>query len=132
MARSAPYQSVRRVRSETPSRSMRFMACCLCAGLSALRLELDRNSSLHRGAELGGRAVAMGWGCACRASAQGVARAADGLDQSGALASLELVAEVLDAHINEVRVSEKIEAPPLLEDLLAREHLARVAHEELQ
>src|SRR6267378_179696 len=63
---------------------------------------------------------------------QSVTGAANCLDQTRPAAQLELVAQVLDAHVDQVRVAQIIEAPNILQDLLAREHLAWMTQEELE
>src|SRR5438552_8255429 len=69
---------------------------------------------------------------ACDSRSQSVTGAANCLDQTRPAAQLELVAQVLDAHVDQVRVAQIVEAPHVLQDLLAREHLARMTQEELE
>src|SRR5713226_6113618 len=69
---------------------------------------------------------------ACDSRSQSVTGAANCLDQTRPAAQLELVAQVLDAHVDQVRIAEVIEAPDILQDLLAREHLAWMPQEELE
>src|SRR6266849_8656557 len=69
---------------------------------------------------------------ACDSRPQSVTSAAHCLDQTRAAAQLELVAQVLDAHVDQVRVAEVVEAPDILQDLLAREHLAGMTQEQLE
>src|ERR687885_2945009 len=63
---------------------------------------------------------------------QRVTGATDCLDDPRSATGLEFVAQVLDAHVDQVRIAQKVEAPDLLEDLFARQHLARMAQEQLE
>src|SRR5438874_6148495 len=65
-------------------------------------------------------------------SAQRVTCAAHCLDEPPSTTRLQLVAQVFDAHVDQVRVAHKVKPPDLLEDLLAREHLARMPQEQFQ
>src|SRR5205085_9128254 len=65
-------------------------------------------------------------------SAERVAGAAHRLDQTRTAAGLELVTQVLDAHIDEVRIPEIVEPPNLLQDLFSRQDLPRMPQEQLQ
>src|SRR5438105_15755966 len=78
---------------------------------------------------------------ACAATRPGAARgspaervtgAAHGLNQTRAATELEFVTQILDSHVDEVRITEVVEAPHVLQDLLARQHLAWMPQEQLQ
>src|SRR6266568_323017 len=64
--------------------------------------------------------------------AERVTGAAHGLNQTRAAAELEFVAQVLDSHVNEVRITEVVEPPHVLQHLFARQHLTRMPQEQLQ
>src|SRR5512132_324245 len=61
--------------------------------------------------------------------AEDVAGAADGVDHPGLAASLELLAQVADVHLEHVGLGLEVEAPDPLEEVLAAEHLSRLAEE---
>src|SRR3982074_2365298 len=64
--------------------------------------------------------------------AERVTSAAHGLNQTRTAAEFEFVAQVLDSHVDEVRITEIVEAPHVLQDLLPRQHLARMTQEQLE
>ena len=67
-----------------------------------------------------------------RLLAEGVADAAHGLQQARLAVLFELAAEVADVDPERVRGRAEVVAPDALVDLRARQHLARVAQEELE
>src|SRR4051812_12353388 len=67
-----------------------------------------------------------------RLRTQHVSRAADGVQQPRLAAGLELAAQVGDEDLDRVRRREGVIAPDLVEQALARDHDALVAHEVLQ
>src|SRR5258708_3880220 len=69
---------------------------------------------------------------ACGSPAERVTGAAHGLNQTRPAAELEFVTQVLDSHVDEVRITQVVEAPHVLQDLLARQHLTRMPQEQLQ
>src|SRR6201995_96999 len=64
--------------------------------------------------------------------AQAVARAADGLELGDAERAVDLVAQVADVDVDDVRAVLVVVVPGVLEQLVAREDLAGVAHERLE
>ena len=62
-------------------------------------------------------------------STQPVARRAHGLDRRRPVGERELAAQVADVDLDDVRARVVVVAPDAVEDLLARQHLAGVAHE---
>ena len=64
--------------------------------------------------------------------AQRVADAADRVDEPRLAAGLGLAAQVADVHVERVRAEAEVVAPDALVDHRAREHLARVAQEQLE
>src|SRR5437868_6342743 len=71
-------------------------------------------------------------GGASGSPAECVAGAADSLNQTRATAGLELVAQILDANVDQVRITQIVEAPHVLKYLFAGQHLARMAQEQLE
>src|SRR5689334_3987856 len=67
-----------------------------------------------------------------RSSTQDVPRAADRVQQPRLPTRLELATEVGDEHLDRVRRRERVVAPDLLEEALARDDDALVAHQVLQ
>src|SRR3954471_18929570 len=67
-----------------------------------------------------------------RSSTQHVPRAADRVQQSRLAAPLELAAQVGDEHLDRVRLRERVVAPDLVEQALARDDDPLVAHEVLE
>src|SRR3954452_6362950 len=67
-----------------------------------------------------------------RSVAQAVAGAAHRLELRDAERTVDLVAQVADVDVDDVRAVLVVVVPGVLEQLVAREHLARVAHEGLQ
>src|SRR4051812_24071739 len=65
-------------------------------------------------------------------STQHVPRAADGVQQSRLAARLELAPQVRDEDLDRVRRRERVVAPDLFEEALARDDDALVAHEVLE
>src|SRR3954468_14609249 len=63
---------------------------------------------------------------------QAIPRAAHGLQLRHAERAVDLVAQVADVDVDDVRAVLVVVVPGVLEQLVAREHLARVAHERLQ
>src|SRR3970040_294187 len=63
---------------------------------------------------------------------QGVARAADRLDETRLSLLLQLSAQRPDVHLDDVRVAAEVVDPDALHDLVLGEDLARVGHEELE
>src|SRR6185436_15589724 len=66
-----------------------------------------------------------------RLLAQRIAGAADGLDQTLLIISLQLVAQSPDVDLDRVTLDHGI-TPDSIQDLIAHEHLARMAHEQEQ
>src|SRR5690242_12728553 len=113
MASSAPYHSVSRVLRETPRRT------------AARRARSSRRRiSRPPGRRLSEDVLTNVRGAGRVSCPEGVTRAADRLDQPRSAAQLQFVAQVLDAHVHQVRITQVIETPDLLQDLFAREHLA--------
>src|SRR5258705_2691992 len=67
-----------------------------------------------------------------RSSTEHVSRAADGVQEPRLATGLELAAEVGDEHLDGVRRGERVVAPDLFEQPLARHHDALVAHQVLE
>src|SRR5215207_8726792 len=67
-----------------------------------------------------------------RLYAEDVARAADRVKEPGLATGFQLPAEVRDEHLDGVRDGERVVAPDLVEELLAGDHQALVAHEVLE
>src|SRR3954452_12105302 len=67
-----------------------------------------------------------------RSSTQDVPRAADRVQQARLAAGLELAPQVRHEHLDRVRRRERVVAPDLLEETLARHDDALVAHEVLE
>src|SRR3954467_9434655 len=63
---------------------------------------------------------------------QDVADAADGVDEAGLALGLGLAAQVADVDLEGVAGGREVVAPDVLEDAAAREHAARVRHEQLE
>src|SRR4051794_30389118 len=61
-----------------------------------------------------------------------VADAAYGADQARLAARLGLAPQVADVHVEGLRARPEVVAPHALEDLRPRQHLARIAHEQLE
>ena len=64
--------------------------------------------------------------------AQGVADAAHRVDQAWLAAGLGLLAQVADVHVERVRAVAEVVAPDAVEDHRPRQHLPRVAQEQLE
>src|SRR5690349_9443689 len=67
-----------------------------------------------------------------RLQAQAVARATNRVDQPTTPPRFEFVTQAHDVDVDDVRLAQEVKSPDPREDQVAREHLARVAHEELQ
>src|SRR3954468_10426084 len=67
-----------------------------------------------------------------RSSTEDVARAADRVQQARLAARLELAAQVGDEDLDRVRLRERVVAPDLVEEALARDDDALVAHQVLE
>src|SRR3954471_6206326 len=67
-----------------------------------------------------------------RSSTEDIARAADRVQQARLAAGLELAAQVGDEHLDRVRLRERVVAPDLVEQALARDDDPLVAHEVLE
>src|SRR5579872_3860943 len=63
---------------------------------------------------------------------QGIADAADRLDQARLAPCLGLAAQIADVHVERVRAEAEVVAPHALKDDRSRQHLTRVQHEELE
>src|SRR5690349_23661886 len=63
---------------------------------------------------------------------QAITGAAHGLELRHAERAIDLVAQVADVDVDDVRAVLVVVVPRVLEQLVAGEHLARVAHERLQ
>src|SRR6478736_10262707 len=68
----------------------------------------------------------------CRLYAEYVARAADRVEETGLATGFELSSEVGHEHLDGVRDRERVVAPDLVEQLLAADHQALVAHQVLE
>src|SRR3954447_24214800 len=79
-------------------------------------------------AEPPARRQRMGW----RLYAEYVARAADRMEESRLPTGFQLSSKVGDEHLDRVRDREGVVAPHLVEQLLARDHEALVAHQVLE
>src|ERR1035441_6753151 len=67
-----------------------------------------------------------------RLRAQNVAFAAAGVDQAAAEAGVELRAQALDVHVDDIGKRIEVLVPDVLPDLLAAHHAALVEHQELE
>src|SRR5919197_4649633 len=63
---------------------------------------------------------------------QGVAGPTYGLDEAGFAAGLELLAQGPNVDVDDIRLAQEVVAPNALEDQVAGEHLAGMAHQELE
>src|ERR1700704_5831109 len=63
---------------------------------------------------------------------ESVARAADGLDALGAEGLIDLLAQIADVHLDDVRVALEVDAPHVVEDVGLRRDAPVLAHEELE
>src|SRR5215207_97588 len=79
-------------------------------------------------AEPPARRQRIGW----RLYAEYVPRAADRVEETGLATGFELSSEVGHEHFDRVRDGERVVAPDLVEQLLAADHQALVAHQVLQ
>src|SRR5918998_701578 len=79
-------------------------------------------------AEPPARRQRIGW----RLYAEYVARAADRMEETGLATCFQLPSEVRDEDLDRVRDRERVIAPHLVEQLLARDHQPLVAHEVLE
>src|SRR6266567_972740 len=79
-------------------------------------------------------AARFGWLSCCSRGrlTQRIADAAHGVDQARLALRLGLATEVADVHLERVGGGREVEAPDLLEDLRARQHLAGVAHQQFE
>src|SRR4051812_34703757 len=76
-------------------------------------------------AEPPARRQRIGW----RLYAEYVARAADRMEESRLATGFKLPSKIRDEHLDGVRDRERVIAPNLIEQLLARDHQALVAHQ---
>src|SRR5229473_2555826 len=68
----------------------------------------------------------------CGSPAERVTGAAHGLNQTRTATELEFVTQILDSHVDQVRITQIVEPPHVLQDLLARQHLTWMPQEQLQ
>src|SRR6478735_1559004 len=81
-----------------------------------------------RAAEPPARRQRIGW----RLYAEYVARAADRMEETRLATGFKLPSEIRDEDLDRVRDRERVIAPDLVEQLLARDHEALVAHQVLE
>src|SRR4051812_1717376 len=127
--------------------STTIRSCASCSSLSALEATSSRKSSRiwrvvstptiaakpHRitsvrAAEPPARRQRIG----SRLYAEDVARAADRMEETRLATGFELPSQVGDEDLDRVRDRERVIAPDLVEQLLARDHEALVAHQVLE
>src|SRR5690606_29530527 len=63
---------------------------------------------------------------------EAVARAADGMQQRALEAAVDLRAQPADVHVDHVGLRVEVVVPDALEQHRARDHLTRMAHQELE